>query len=50
MLIDQRRYGNSETKEWTIKISNGKTGKMKVGNSTVGVNDPSEISDTKLRK
>ena len=53
VLTDERRYGNSETKEWNYRNferrSRG-TSKMKIGNLTVGVHNTSEISGTKLRK
>ena len=51
VLINQRRYGNSETKEWNdtnFKRRSRETGKMKIGNLTVGVHNTSEISGTKL--
>ena len=51
MLTDESRYENSETNEWNdtnFKRTSRETGKMKIGNSTVGVHNTSEISGTKL--
>ena len=53
VLTDETRYGNSETKEWNypnFKRRSRETGKMKIGNLTLGVHDTSEISGTKFGK
>ena len=45
MLIDERRYGNLETKECNdknFKIRSREIGKMKIGNCTVCVHNTSE--------
>ena len=41
VLTDEKRYGNSETKDWNDKnfIRSKKTGKMKIGNLTVGLHN-----------
>ena len=51
-MTDERRHGNSETRNGTMKISKRKTesGKIKIGSFAVGVDKTSEISSTKLGK
>ena len=53
VLTDERRYGNSETKEWNnknFKRRSRETGKMKIRNLTVRIHNTSEISGAKLGK
>ena len=53
ILTDERRDGNSETKEWNdknFKRRSTETGKIKIRNLTVDVYNTREIKGTKLRK